>query len=104
MTDVRFGQAVVGIAKRERVREWRVTTHLCGLTVRWWIESDPEYGGASNMLFARMRVAEAQNLVGLGQRDPDAIAAALLEACESANSIEVCDKLGDGVAMHRDWP
>jgi len=90
--------------KRARVLEWRVTTQWRGLLIRWWIESAPEFGGASDMLVARVRVAEAQVKLGPGPADPKLVAEALLEACEAANSVEVCNSLGDGVAVHRDWP
>lgn len=94
--------------KRRRVAEHRITRSL-GLykefSVRFWIETDPEFGGESRR-DAEMKIHDSFISLepNLTRMTPDQVAAAFLEAVPSANSVEVCDTNGNGTAVHRDWP
>jgi len=74
-----------------KVKEWRVTIPLrYGMTARLWI--DGERG-------------QAAAIVPDGYGDnPEDSCEALFDANPAANSVEVCDTLGYGVCLHRDWP
>jgi hypothetical protein len=91
--------------KRALVVEWRLTMDIPGFTVRWWIEADPEHGGVDEIV-ARGLVEEArgQFIHPTDMSSPLYIAGFLLNHCHCANSVEVCDNKGNGVAVHRDWP
>ena len=93
-------------AQRPFVLEHRVTTNLGGYIVRYWIEADPKRGGVWDREQAGMAVAAGERMV---EEKPDLyspgeLARVLLHNISSANSIEVCDESGNGVAVHRDWP
>jgi len=88
------------IEQRALVVEHRFTTTFHGMSVRWWIESDADYGGvdaqtASDMISDALSACQA--------RRPEAIARELLEWVPPANSVEVTLS-GEGVAVHRNWP
>jgi hypothetical protein len=100
--------------KRDRVTEWRLTRKFFPadgsareITARFWIESDesyPYFGGISRST-ARERVLSAcERVEKAGMFDPLPMATTLLEMVPDANSVEVCDDTGTGVAIHRDWP
>jgi hypothetical protein len=88
---------------RARVIEWRITRKLGDYEVRFWVESDPEFGGVSWAL-AHVQVDDVIALLeGGATLYPQALAEELLEQVPAANSVEVCVE-GQGVAVHRDWP
>lgn len=109
------------VPRRPRVREWRLTRREGWLIARLWVESDPAFGGfatfaeAEDALLVAMRtIREKLSETDRMQPDPRQLAAPvghqeflaglLLEALPAANSVEVCDSRGEGVALHRDWP
>ena len=99
--------------KRATVVEHRFTSdYFDGLNhyvVRYWVETDPVYGGIKDR-------AEAQDIVLRSQasataraalehvREPEAPAPPLLLGCKPVNPIEVWDRQGNGACAHRDWP
>ncbi len=91
--------------KRALVLEHRITSAVLGHTIRYWIEGDPKHGGleSSEAAVAAARLAETRT-ERVGMTTVAQFATALLNACPAANSIEVCDPTGQGVAVHRDWP
>lgn len=99
--------------ERARVVEHRITSHYHGLldhfVIRWWIESDPEFGGVDHAT-AHQIVSDAVAAVYNTARSLDRrlgdewIAHFLLERVPASNSVEVCDEHGNGVTIHRDWP
>ena len=101
--------------QRRRVPEWRVT-YKTGplddedtLTVRWWIEADPEHGGIVDLVGARMAAVKAMLEINEGMSAEDEmevqdLVEKLLELVPAANSVEVTDHNGDGMTIHRDWP
>lgn len=103
---VAIGGAGGRSAVRSRVKEWRITTRVYDFTVRYWVESDSAFGGESRHAARNeVQVAEGGLKKTLGiEPGAEAVAAALLEALPCANSVEVCDARGNGVAVHRDWP
>jgi hypothetical protein len=91
------------IQQRDRVVEHRFTTYHRGVRVRYWLESDPEFGGAHRQEAHRaIEAAEAE--IGDWHRDLRKLVLYLLEKIRSANSIEACDRHGNGFTAHRDWP
>ena len=98
---------------RHRVPEWRVT-HKIGdaeqtLTVRWWIEASPEYGGLATIQEARARATAVLVAVHDAMTDDeempvDVLVLKLLNQLPAANSVEVVDEHGDGMTIHADWP
>ena len=95
------------IRERLRVSEWRITTHKNSIyTVRYWIECDPEHGGIKDYSSAHELIKKVEKY-GAGyfeQGNIMIIAMYLLENIKEANSVEVCTKAGNGIAVHRDWP
>lgn len=94
--------------KRSRVSEHRITRSLHnGMTARFWIESDPEWGGESRA-DAQKKISEKYESLGeaflASRATAEEWAFLFLEAVPSANSIEICDAHGNGTAVHRDWP
>jgi len=91
---------------RARVIEHRVTRHCLEFIIRWWIESDPAFGGISaKQAFVAAEAAEGVLTLGdSALQDFTPAALRLLDACPAANSVEVCSSTGHGVAVHRDWP
>jgi len=94
---------------REKVVEHRVSEVICGWRVRFWLESDPAFGGLIRSR-AVLTVKDARRgAIALQAKDskvfndPEHLALWLLENVECANSVEVCDNTGDGTAVHRDW-
>lgn len=100
--------------QRARVVEWRITTHHSlasgfKFSIRYWIERDPEHGGIAYFYDALRAVTnveewELQTVLDHSMSWILATAKSLLEKIPSANSVEVCDADGNGVAIHRDWP
>ena len=100
----------VPIIRRPFVTEHRITQSVTkGLpgpayswTLRFWIETDPEHNG----LTRESAVTAVENSVKkvVEWTDAYAICGILILTLISANSVEVCDPSGNGVAMHRDWP
>ena len=91
--------------ERHRVIEHRLTRVVNGYSIFFWIEEDPGHGGVSR---AEAERAVAQTIIQVLKdrsiRGHEQLAKALIEAIPPANSVEVCDALGDGTAMHRDRP
>jgi hypothetical protein len=98
------------MSTRPLVVEHRITSkRFVGLQVRYWIEEDPAFGGVKTFEEAVLLVSAAERgVVSPGEKKGAALlaqlAAQLLAAIHAANSVEVCDKRGNGCAMHRDWP
>jgi hypothetical protein len=100
------------VEKRDRVLEYRITSHL-HLTgyfiVRWWIESEPEFGGVDRDTAYR-QTEDAIRAVYENAQSQDRsfkdieISHFLLERVPAANSVETCNEFGNGVTVHRDWP
>lgn len=96
--------------ERALVVEHRITTTLIGLNVRYWIESDPVHGGVASLAEAHEQVQNAEDAIWnesgkwVNREVSRELALFLLRAIPSANSIEVCGRQGNGVAVHRDWP
>jgi hypothetical protein len=100
--------------QRSRVVEHRITRVLRKsdapfdkpITVRWWIEIAPEHGGLLLPSAALLAVeqAEASIKARFDSITPEDLALQFLELVGSANSVEVCDDTGQGIAAHRDWP
>ncbi|SRR5260221_9386433 len=94
----------VSVKERERVYEHRITSRMNGYNIRYWIESDPAFGGVVTFGEARKAVFEAEKTAEIYAIGPQQIVDALMHVCPCANSIEACDDFGDGGALHRDWP
>jgi len=106
------------VTQRERVIEHRITTPIiihtgnpAEWTIRWWIESDPQHGGISDFRDALVAVSQAVGLpvaiAGVLQNEPwtpIGLAKHLIDLVPAANSVEVCNDIGSGVCVHRDWP
>jgi len=89
-------------AQRRRVIEWRFTFTSGEHTIRWWIESDPAHGGASQHdagAAASEAVRDTTDYTAPHQR-----ARILLDMCPAANAVEVLGYSGDGAVAYRDWP
>ena len=103
------------IEKRAEVKEWRVTrttqyqyVGVPRLVARFWVEADPVYGGMADpkevehyidALFASEPIRECIQF-----NSPGLLCHALFDSFPAANSVEVCNVNGFGVALHRDWP
>lgn len=75
-------------------------------TIRFWIETDPAFGGIKDTDIAKLEVDQALSKVFTdpGLATPEKWALDLLHLLPSANSVEICYDDGQGVAVHRDWP
>jgi hypothetical protein len=94
--------------RREKVLEHRVSGSFRGYLVRWWIESDPAFGGigepADAVLAARGAERRAAEQLGLPNVwNPKALVQLLLEECPAASCVEVTYE-GCGYALYRNWP
>ena len=94
---------------REKVVEHRVSEVICGWKVRFWLESDPEFGGLIRSR-AKVQVQDARRsalaIQGKDSKvfaDPEHLALWLLENVSCANSVEVCDTTDNGSTVHREW-
>lgn len=98
------------IVRRPSVTEWRVTVARHGWTVRLWFEADPDHGGLLRfedaLAAAREALGRVDVMLSLAETAWEAatIAERLSDLLPAANSVEVCDGTGQGVAVHRDWP
>jgi hypothetical protein len=97
--------------KREIVQEHRITKVICldggrRWTIRWWIEGSPEYGGILDWQVASQAVQDVDQYLVTDSLNVTvkALAHWLFALLPAANSIEVCDELGNGICLHRDWP
>lgn len=95
---------------RERVIEHRMTETICGWKVRFWLESDPEFGGLDRQKALVVVKDARRTALAIAAKepklfsDPEHLALWLLENVSCANSVEVCDNAGDGTAAHANWP
>lgn len=83
-----------------RVTEYRVTHRWAGWVIRYWLATvDP-----LEVALSKLSAAE-QHLFNRGTRDVALeIAHHLIEFVPNLNSVEVCNEVGNGVCIHRDWP
>lgn len=102
--------------RRKKVFEHRVTINRGSLQFRWWIETDPEYGGTKNFSEAASAARDAVDEVLRSRADlpwtsgEDSL---IKESClerlaalvPGTNSIEVTySNSGHGLCLHVDWP
>lgn len=98
---------------RERVEEHRITIKTeKGFCIRFWIETDPLFGGipewddAYKLCLNATKYAMASRF-GSNKYTMNVTKKRcrfLLIEIPAANSVEVCDESGNGITMHRDWP
>lgn len=99
---------------RALVVEFRLTRQFQDrFLVRYWIESAPAHGGVSGEHDAYVLVDQAERRArdhfnGRLDIPPRELAVFLSGMIPEANSIEVTYSagmaVGDGVALHKDWP
>jgi len=92
------------VRERERVKEWRVSSTQDKWTIRLWVESDPEFGGVSQIEAYNKLIDVVRNMNSVFNTSADQLADYLFDKLPFANSVEVCDQHGNGTTIHRDWP
>lgn len=95
------------MTQRARVVEHRISTQIGPYTVRYWVEASAEHGGVSREE-AQKKIDQKENILkttwGPELHEHKKLALELCRVVPCANSVEVCDAMGNGTAVHRDWP